>query len=190
MSHATQSIDQHPRNAAVSWALITIVTASVGESLLEGTYLWAGFYAVVVGVAVAPAVVARSPTVLVSWEILLLSALPAITQLVDVFVRPLTYLAIAALALLVVTELDAFTAARLTTDFAAFTVVLTTLSVASTWTIAQYASDVALGTSYLGEMDAVMWDLVIASGVGVAAGALFALYCAEQSLPRVLDGEA
>lgn len=190
MSHATQSIDQHPRNAAISWALLAIVGASAVESLLEGTYLWAGFYAVVVGVAVAPAVVARSPTVLVSWEILLLSALPAITQLVDVFVRPLTYLAIAALALLVVAELDAFTAARLTTDFAAFTVVLTTLSVASSWTIAQYAADVALGTSYLGEMDAVMWDLVIASGVGIAAGALFALYCAEQSLPRVLDGEA
>lgn len=188
MANATQSMDRHPRNAALSWALLAIVLVSAVESVVEGTYLWAGFYAVVVGTAVAPAVVERSPTVLVAWEVLLCSALPAITHLFDVFVRPLTYLAIAALALLVVAEIDAFTAARLTTDFAAVAVVLTTLSVASTWTIVQYAADELLGTAYLGDLNAVMWDLVIASVVGVAAGAAFALYCAEQPLPRVLDG--
>lgn len=185
-----ERLDGNATNAALSWALVAVLVASVAESLLDGDPLWAGFSVAVIAVVLAPAAAARSPVVLVDWKLLLLSALPAIARTVDAAVDAVTYASIAALALLIVAEIDAFTRARLTPRFAALTVALATLSVASTWAVVQYAADVYLGTSYLGDVPELMWSLVVASAVGVVAAVVFERYCAHESLSRVLDGGA
>jgi len=180
MLDSTEHSDGQHRNAALSWALVLVLVATVAESLLDGEMLWAGFSATVVAVALVPAVVSRDPTVLVTWEVLLLSALPGFANLIDVFVEPLGYVAVAALALLVVAEIHAFSSARMAPWFAALFVVLTTLTVAAAWAIVRYAADVAVGTAYLDTGNALMWELVAATGVGIAAGLLFGAYCSER----------
>lgn len=190
MSEATEQLDGDPLNAALSWSLIALLLVSAAESLAEDALLWAGFSVVVVGTALGPAVVARSPSVLVSWEILALSAIPAATRLVDVFAEPTAYLSLAALALLVVAQIDAFTTAELTPRFAAVMVALATLSVAGFWGIAQFAADAHLGTSYLAGETELMVDLVVASAVGIGAGVAFEVYCTDREGLDELAGEA
>lgn len=189
MAEHTNRSGAELQNTAFSWALVLVLAVSVVESLLEGAWLWAGFAAAVVAVALVPAVVARDPSVLVAWEILLLSALPAVANLGDVFVQPLGYLALAALALLVVAEIHAFSSARMAPWFAGLFVVLTTLAVAGVWSMVQFGADAFLATDFLGEDDQLMWDLVAASAVGILAGASFALYCDSQgSVRAMVDG--
>lgn len=185
-----QAVDGDGSNAVLAWALVLVLVASTLESYLAGEVLRAGFLATVAAVAVLPAVVARRPTVVVAWEVLLLSALPALAWLSNVDVPGAAYASIAALALLVVAELDAFTPVEMTPWFAGLTVVVTTLSVAAWWASVQFASDSYLGTAYIAGRTALMWNLVAASLVGVAAGVLFAWYCSGDRLEAVAEGVA
>lgn len=65
--------------------------------------------------------------------------------------------------------------------FAVSFVVMTTMTAAATWGLAQFYADALLGTSFLGGNDDLMWDLVGATAVGVGAGAVFELYFRRQS---------
>lgn len=175
--------DRRP-NAAIAWALLLVVLLSAVEGLLEGTILRAGFAVVVVAVALVPPVLARDPTAMVSWEILLLSVLPSLADLVDAFWQPLGYLSVAALAVLVVAEVHAFSSAEMPPWFAALFVSLTTLTVAAAWGMAEYASDLLLQTGYLASGDHLMWDLLAATGVGIGAGLAFGWYCSAEGSVR------
>jgi len=160
-------------NATVAWTLVAVLVASTVWSLLAGDPLWALFSAAVIAIAVVPAVTATDPSVTVSWPILLLSALPAIARPAGIFVKPLGYGSVAALGLLVVAEIDRFSAAEMPGWVAAVLVVMTTMSVASTWAVVRYLANVAVGTAFFTSTEALMWDLVVASTTGVVAGAVF-----------------
>lgn len=175
MARMDSMVDTQASNAAVSWVLVAVVVGSVIESLLEGEVLWAGFLAVVVTVALVPGVVTMDYTVMVSWEVLFLSGLPALAMLVDAFVSPFGYLSVAALGLLVVAEIDRFSSARMPGWFAASLVVMATMSVGSVWAIVRYFSNRWLATAFETTVDALMWDLIIASAVGIVFGVLFEL---------------
>lgn len=176
------------RNAVASGLLVVVLLGSAVGALLEGELLWAGFSVAVVAVAVVPVAIERDPTTLVDWELLLLAALPAATQAVDRFWQPLAYLSVAALALVVVAEIHAFSSARMPPWFAALFVTLTTMSVAAALGMTQFAADLLLGTGYLGSGSELMWDLVAATGVGIVAGLFFAVYCHEHGSIRTLAG--
>jgi len=180
MARLDSLIGSGTSNAALSWVFVGILTASISESLLEGDILWALFSAVVITVAVIPAVQSRDYSVMVSWEILLLSALPAFARLVDAFTTPLGYLSVAALGLLVVAEIDQFTPARMAGWFAGALVIMTTMSVASSWIILRYFANRLLGTAFVTTVDALMWDLIVASTVGIVFGVVFELVFREQ----------
>lgn len=166
-------VDVGPSNATLSWLLIAILVAAVVANLVNGAILWAGFFSVVIAIALVPVVFTRNASIMVSWEILLLSVLPALAQVSGVFARPLGYLSVAALGLLVVAEINQFTSARLPGWFLAVFVVMTTMSVASVWTIVRYAANLMVGTNFVTTVDALMWDLVVASSVAVGFGVLF-----------------
>lgn len=168
-------VDTDAANAAVSWVLVAVLVGSVVESLLEGELLWAGFFAGVVTVALVPVVLTRDWTVMVSWEVLFLSALPASALLADTFPRTLGYLAVAALGLLVVAEIDRYSSARMPGWFAALLVVMATMSVGSVWTIVRYVANRWLATAFETTVEALMWDLIVATAVGIAFGVLFEL---------------
>lgn len=168
-------IETRFRNAVLSWLLVAVLAVSVAVDLLNDEVLWASFTAVVIAVALVPTVVASDATVTVSWEILLVSAVPALARLADVFVDPLGYLSVAALGLLVVAEIDQFTPARLPGWFAAAMVVMTTMSVASSWVIVRYFANLSFGTAFATSIDALMVELIVASGIGLGFGVLFEL---------------
>jgi hypothetical protein len=163
-------------NAVLGWAVIAILLFSVLNHTLTGELLWAGMAVMMITAAIIPPVISRRPTEMIAWEVLLLGALPIVVQSFGFFVGPTSYLAVVTLALIVAVELDAFTTVEMTPEFAVAFVVIVTMAVAGLWTIAQYSSDVYLGTSMLGDQAAVMWDLIIASGIGVIAGVVFELY--------------
>ncbi|WP_132057314.1 hypothetical protein [Halorussus amylolyticus] len=165
-------------NAVVAWALLGVLALTVGENLLDADLLWAGL-TVAAGVLVAlPAALARDPEVLPPWEVVAVVALPVVVRSVASgrIVQSATYLSVAALALLVAVELDAFTSVEMTAGFAVGFVVVTTMATAGTWAVVQWYADQLLGTDFLTTPDALMWDLVFASATGIVAGGVFELY--------------
>lgn len=177
-------------NAALGWTLIAFLALTGAAELVLGFYLWGAFVLAVAALATIPAVAFRDRRAMLPWEVVLLASLPAIARAVVVgrtvggvtlTGRVATYLAVAAVALIVAVELDVFTSVRMNYGFAVLFVVVTTMAAAGVWAIAQWLSDVYLGTSFLlgrGETaeTALMWDFVAATAAGLGAGALFEFY--------------
>lgn len=163
-------------NAFLGWTVIAGLVLACIERVRASDPLWAALAAAVVAVAIVPPAVVRHPKPMIAWEVLALAALPVLARSAGFLVDAAAYLAVATLALAVAVELDAFTAVEMTPDFAVAFVIIVTMAVAAIWTIAQYASDVLLGTSLLIDNATLMWDLVRATGIGVIAGIVFELY--------------
>lgn len=172
-------IESESQNAAITWLLVGVVVAGGVASLAAGDLLWALYSAVIVVVALVPPVNARDPLVLAAWPPLALAAVPVVVRWAGLFAQPLSYLSVAALALLVVVEVHTFSGAEMPPWFAVLFVVLTTLTVAGLWGVLQYVSDQTLGTSFLADRAELMWDLVAATAVGVGAGVLFEAFFRE-----------
>ncbi|MFB6112443.1 MAG: hypothetical protein ABEJ35_07930 [Halobacteriaceae archaeon] len=180
------------RNTILAWGLTGFVAVVVVEGLLSNDIAWAGFAAVVLTLAVVPPVAYRNPRVLLPWEVLALAALPLLgrafaTQLLTG--RLATYLAVAAVALVVAVELDVFTTVRMTEWFAVLFVVIATMAAAGVWAVVRWAADLWLGTSFLltpgvpeAEIEeAVMWEFVYSTAAGILAGVVFEVYFRRRS---------
>lgn len=166
------------RNAYAAWALLGVLALAVGENLLDGDVLWAGLALSAGVLAALPAILARDREVMPPWEVVALVVLPVVVRSLagGRIVQLATYLSVAAVALLVAVELDAFTSVEMTAGFAVGFVVVTTMATAGTWAVVQWYADRFLGTGFLTTPDALMWDLVFASAMGVVAGVVFELY--------------
>jgi hypothetical protein len=163
-----------------------------GAQGAAGELLWAGFVATLAVLAVVPAVVFRSPWAMLPWEVLALASLPVLGRALVVGEtlfgvvltgRLVTYLAVAAVALIVAVELDVFTPVRMNYSFAVLFVVVTTVATAGVWAVVQWLSDVYLGTAFVLTGDpesvverALMLDFVAATVAGLLAGVVFELY--------------
>ena len=179
-------------NATLAWTLVVLLVAAVAVNALQGHVVWAGFTAGLVVLAVIPAVRYGNPTAMLPWEVLLLASLPVVGrtfvvgQRVGEFTltgRVTTYLAVAAVALVIAVELDVFTPVRMNEAFALLFVVVTTTAAAGVWAVTQWTADLFLGTSLLldGRPEAVierelMWDFVAATVAGLFAGVHFEYY--------------
>jgi len=176
MSSLTGVIDDERVNAALSWGIVALVAFAAVESVLSGELLWAGLATVTGALAALPPLRAREARTMVSWEVLALAAVPLVGRSLGVVTQAATYLAVATLALLIAVEIDSFSSAAMPPRFAVAFVVVTTMAVASVWTIAQFAADAVLGTSTLPGQTRLMWDLILATAVGLGGGLLFELY--------------
>jgi hypothetical protein len=163
-------------NAVAGWAVVAVLLLVAVQRVASDDLLWAGMAAAVIAVALVPPVLSGHPEEMIAAEVLVLAALPSVAHAFDLAVGSGTYLAIAALALVVAVELDAFTQVEMTPDFAVAFVVVVTMAVAGLWAIAQFVSDAYLGTSLLTNQTALMWDLIGATVVGLVAGLVFELY--------------
>jgi hypothetical protein len=192
-------------NTLLGWLLVGFLVATAVGHVADGDFEWAAFTLAVAAIAVAPAAAARDPRTMVPWEVLFLASLPFIGH---VFIvgetvsgmtftgRVTTYLAVAAVALIVAVELDVFTAVRMNYSFAVVFVVLATMAAAGVWSVVRWASDVLLGTAFLFDgrpeaviEEALMWDFVAATVAGLGAGVLFEYYFrrharVDQRLPQ------
>lgn len=176
-------------NAVLAWSLVAFLLLVAGGTSLRGDLLWAGFAVVVAVLAVVPAVAFRSTTAMLPWEVLALAALPLFGRTFVVFAgigtgRVSTYLAVAAVALIVAVELHLFTPVQMSYGFAVFFVVVGTMAAAGIWAVVRWALDVLLGTTFLlqpGVPEAVlerrlMLDFVASTAAGVLGGVVFELY--------------
>lgn len=175
------------RNAAVGWVVVAFLAAVVAGNALGGDRLWAGFVAVVLGLAVVPPIANRDWTVMLPWEVLVVAALPVIGRsfaTVELTSDLAVYVSVAALALVVAVELHAFTPVRMTYRFAVFFVVVATMATAGTWAVARWSLDVLFGTQFLLEPgvderaihDELMLEFVYSTVAGLVGGAVFELY--------------
>jgi len=180
-------------NAALAWLFVGfLVAVAVGSVVTGGDLVWGGFAAVVAAVTVVPAVAFREPRAMLPWEVVALASLPLVARVlvrgqtiggVTFTGRVSTYLAVAAIALIVAVELDVFTPVRMNHSFAVFFVVIATMAAAGVWAVVQWLSDLYLGTRLLlnGRPEHVveaglMWDFVAATVAGLVAGLLFEYY--------------
>jgi len=189
MARIAVTLESRSTNAATAWLLVAGLSVGGLVSVVTGDLLWAVYAGVVITVALVPVALTRDASTLVSWDVLALAALPVLAQRLGVVAEPLTYLSVAALALLVAVEVDAFSAAEMPHWFAVLFVVLTTLSVASLWAVLQYASDLWLSTEFLVGRVPLMWDLVAAAVTGVGAGVAFELYFRRYGAGAALAGK-
>ncbi|WP_231188240.1 hypothetical protein [Haladaptatus sp. DYF46] len=144
----------------------------------------------VIAIALVPPILSHRFTEMIAWEVLALAAVPVVARSFNMLIEPSTYLSVATLALIVAVELNAFTSVEMTSGFAVVFIVIITMAIAGLWTIAQFVSDIYLGTTFLAGQTAVMWSLVIATGVGVLAGIIFEFYFRRLSPSNELSYDA
>lgn len=174
-------------NAVLAWILVGFVASVVVGSAAAGDLLWAGFAAVLGVLALVPALAHRDPLVMLPWEVLVLAALPLIGRTfatVPLTSRFATYLAVAAVALVIAVELHLFTPVLMTPSFAVLFVVVGTMATAGVWAVVRWSLDLYLGTSFLldpalaeHEIETrLMWEFVFSTAAGLLAGVIFEGY--------------
>jgi hypothetical protein len=169
--------------ALASWVLVAGLAAVTVANVYYEQYLWASFALAASVLVVLPSVVYRDPAVTLHWPVVALAVLPILGRTLGsnpTFVRGTTYLSVAAVALVLAVELDAFSPVRLTPRLAVVFVVLATMATAGVWAIVQWSADAVLATSFVEGKTAMMWDLVGATVAGVLAAGLFELYFREE----------
>ncbi len=192
-------VERRRVNAAVGWVIVAILLVAAVGALFTDDPVWGVFVLAVAVLAVVPPVTTRHPTAMLPWEVLGLAALPAVGRTlivgeqfggITLTGRIATFLAVAAVALVVTVELDAFTTVQMTESFAVVFVGLTTTAAAGVCALARYLADTLFGTQLLLDgralhdvETALMWDFVAATLVGLVAGVVFAFYFRRRHPP-------
>lgn len=172
-------VEDERENALAGWAVVAVLALATVWNAVAADLLWTGFGIVTVALALAPAVAYRNADVMPPAEVLALVALPTVLEITgapQLLVQSVTYLAVAAIALLTVVDLHVFSSVEMPPDFAAVLVVLLTMATAGVWSVLRFAADVFLGTGFIEGKTALMWDLVLATAVGALCGPLLWAY--------------
>ena len=173
-----QLIASSRTNAVLAWLLMAVLASVFVESLLDVDVGWTAFVLVSGLIVLVPPLAARDWRAMVPWELLVIALLPILVRgLVGGTVGTFaTYLALAALALIVTVELHRFTDLRVTPWFAITLVVMTTLATVAAWTVFRWNADRYLGTTYLVDNESLMREWISVALAGLAAGLLFESY--------------
>lgn len=165
-------------NAILAWVLVGVLGLVFVESALDLDLQWLVFVLAAAAIVLLPPAAYGDWRVMLPWELLVLALLPILVRgafggTVGTFA---SYLAVAALALVVTVELHMFTSLRMTHWFAVVFVVLTTLATVAAWTILRWNLDHTFDTTYLSTNEALMAEWLSVTLAGVAAGLLFDSY--------------
>ncbi len=173
-------------NAILSWVVVGLFVLVWIESLLDWDRQWIVFTGLLIIIVVVPPISHRSPMVMLPWELLVITSLPVVARALEVSTLAnefATFLSIAAVALIVVTELHVLARINVTHWFAVMIVVLATLAVAAAWAILRWNMDRHIGTEYLLHAydqdlanEALMIEFFWVLLAGIAAGIIFDLY--------------
>ncbi len=171
-------------NAVLSWLLVSVYVVVLLESLLSMDLEWIVFTGTALVVLLLPALTERTPWVMLPWELVLLASFPVLVRTLDISAIANTfsmYLSIAALAVLVISELHVLSEVRVTHWFAMMTVVMATMAAAAGWAIVRWLLDSNFDTEYLTTNDALMQEFLWVVAAGIVAGLLFDLYFKRRS---------
>jgi hypothetical protein len=189
-------------NAGLAWTIVAVLGLVAVQQAVTGQYHSALFALTVAVLGTIPAVRFGSLEVTLPWEVLLMASLPTIVRAFatwPVADALATYLAVAAVALIVAIELHAFTPVVMNYWFALLFVVVTTLAAAGGWAVVRYQFDLLLGTEWLlaGQEEVaertLMFEFVWSAVAGVLAGVIFRAYFQRKAfdgrLPDDVAGE-
>lgn len=182
-------------NAVLGWVVVAGVGLTAVGSVLAGDLLWGVFATAVAAIVLLPPLVFADPEVMLPWEVLALAGLPVLGRSVatlQVTSRVGTYLSVAALALVVVVELHAFTSVSMSPSFAVAFVAIATMAVAGVWAVLRWTVDLWLGTGFLLDpaldLEAIerglMLEFVASTVAGVLAGVVFEFYIRRRARVR------
>lgn len=178
-SPLSELLSERRRNATIAWLLLALAAlAGVGGIVVTGP-LWSVFAVVTVLLGLVPPIAFRSRYMMLPWEVLAVALLPlvGIALGADRLSSPLiAYLAVAAVGLVVVVELDAFTSLRMSPGFAIVMVVASTMAAAALWAMLQWYAAIALERPFDLTNDELMVEFIYATLAGFAGGVLFRTY--------------
>ena len=165
-------------NAVIAWALMAIMVIVFVESVVDFDVQWIVFVGFVGAVVLLPPLAYRDWRVMLPWELLVLALFPILVRgivggTVGTFA---TYLAIAALSLIVIVEFHMFTSLKVSNVFAVILVTMTTLASVAAWTIFRWNADRLLGTNYLVDNETLMIEWLFVAMAGIVAGVMFDIY--------------
>lgn len=172
-----QTLRSKRTNAVLAWVLIGCI-AIVALANLGTKPLWTGFAVVVAVLGVIPAVAVRSPRSMLPWEVLALVAIPLLAQTFGTLDAGgiATYLAVAAIALIVAVELHVFTSVDMNYSFAVLFVIVTTMACAGGWAIIRWMADIYIGIDFGLSQRELMLEFVASTAAGILAGIIFEGY--------------
>ena len=179
------STDETGWSAAPGWLVVALLAGLTTRLGLAGSYRWFFLTGLAIALMILPAFALRDPYALPPWELLVVVAIPVVdAAILDGLLSPIAvYLAVAAVGLVVTTDVLTFTPARMNRPFVVAFVVIATLAVGATWNVALWVTDATFGTAYLlGDRTqdaanrAMMIDFLYATGAGLLAGVLFTGY--------------
>lgn len=198
-SGGTEAVTRTRRNAALGWLAVAVLAGLTARHVVAGEYRWGSITALAIGLCILPATVRRDPYAVPPWELLALVAVPVVDAAIHetpVLAPVATYLAVAAVALIVAVAVHAYTTVRMNDPFAVALVVIATLAIAATWNVALWVADATLGTGYLvggrtqdAANRAMMLDFLSATIAGLGAGLLFTGYLRRRSFAATASGE-
>lgn len=166
-------------NAMLAWLVVAIYLVVLVESVLGMDLAWIAFTGGAILVLLAPALAERSPWVMLPWELVVLASFPVVVRTLEISTLSNTfsmYLSIAALAMLVTSELHVLSDVQVTHWFAVVTVILATLAGAGAWAIVRWLLDDLSDTGYLSTNEALMQEFLWVLAAGLVAGLLFDVY--------------
>jgi hypothetical protein len=166
----------HRYDALAAWAVTFGLIATVGQFLGSGEPDWALFTTLLVAVIVTVPLATRNPAVTIPAELVAVAALPIGIRAAGALPQLTPFVAAAAVAMLVAVVLDAFSSLSMTPRFVAVFVVITTMAAAGIWAVGAFVADTVTGTSFVGGKTELMWDLVVATAVGIGAGVFLDVY--------------
>lgn len=177
-------------NAPVGWALESVVTAAAAVSFASDASLWGGFSLLLAVLIALPAARTRDWTAMVPWPLLVVAAIAVTFRTAGVYADTAGSIAIATLALVIVVELDVFTTVRLSRRFAVGFALLTTLALEALWIVAQFLSDLWLGTEFLRTQAELQDDILVVTVAGFAIAGLFFWYFSTFEPAGSVDGSS
>jgi hypothetical protein len=166
----------HRHDALAAWAITVGLIITGGQFLRAGEPDWALLTALLVAVGISVPVRTRDLAVTVPAELLAVAAIPVVIRAAGALAQVTPFVATAGLAILIAVVLDAFTSLSMTPRFAAVFVVITTMAAAGTWAVGTFIADTVVGTMFVGGKTELMWDLVVATVVGIVAGVFLDVY--------------
>ena len=110
------------------------------------------------------------------WPVALAAAVGLVARSLRYAPEVTGYVVVSAVSLAVVVELDAFTGVEMSRRFAVLFALVTTIAFQTWWSIAQYYSDLWLGTDFIHSQAELQWDLVAVTAVSLAMSALSLWY--------------
>lgn len=171
-------------NALIGWFVAGCVALTAVANLHLAPSIWVGYALLLVGVVALPAVVTGDWVTMIHWPIAAIAASAVILRVTGVVPEVAGYVAIVALALVIVVELDTFTSVELSRRFAVGFAVLTALAIEAVWIVVQFVADWWLGTDYLTTQTALQYDIVAVSTVSLAVGVAFYWYLTTYHPPE------